>query len=52
MTDKEQIQHLSDDVDKLIERYRSEYDLPYAAVVGVLQMKAWLLCQEAQEEGE
>lgn len=46
MTEKEQIKHLADDVDKLIERYRTEYDLSYAAAVGVLQMKAHLLCAE------
>jgi hypothetical protein len=47
MTEKEQIQHFADDLDRLIERSRDEYDMSYAAVVGVLQMKIHLLCDEA-----
>lgn len=42
-----QIQHFCNDLDKLIDRYASEFDLPYAAIVGSLQMKSYLLCQEA-----
>lgn len=43
-----QIQHFCNDLDKLIDRYASEFDLPYAAIVGSLQMKSYLLCQDAQ----
>lgn len=50
MTEKEQITHLADEIDRLIDRFRSEYEISYAAVVGVLQMKAWLLCDEAEKE--
>lgn len=42
-----QTQQLADDLDKLVDRYRAEYDLSYADVVGVLHMKAWLMCDEA-----
>lgn len=47
-----QIQHFSDDLDRLIDRYREEYDLSYAAVVGSLHMKIHLLCSEAEEREE
>lgn len=49
MSEKEQTDHFANDIDKLVERYRSEYEVSYAAVVGVLQMKIHLLCQEASE---
>jgi hypothetical protein len=44
----DQTQQLSDDLDRLIERYRDEYDVTYATVVGVLMMKVWLLNEESQ----
>lgn len=47
MNTQEQINHFGDEIDNLVDRFRSEYDLPYAAVVGVLQMKSHLLMQEA-----
>lgn len=47
MDDKEQIQAFADDVDKLVERYRQEFDMTYAAVIGTLQMKVHLMCVEA-----
>lgn len=49
MSEKEQIDHFSNDLDRLVERYRNEYDISYAAVVGTLQMKIHLLCDEASE---
>lgn len=49
MDDKQQVFAFADDVDKLVERYRNEFDMTYAAVVGVLFMKAQLLCREAGE---
>lgn len=42
-----QIQHFCNDLDKLIDRYASEFDLNYASIIGALQMKTHLLCQEA-----
>jgi hypothetical protein len=49
MDDKQQIFAFADDIDRLVERYRSEFDISYASVVGVLFMKAQLLCGEAGE---
>lgn len=46
MTEHEQITHLADDLDSLVERYRKEYDLTYASVIGALMMKVHLLCME------
>lgn len=45
----EQVNHFSDDLDRLVDRYRAEYDLCYAEVVGALQMKIQLLCSEAND---
>lgn len=49
MDHKEQIQHFADELDRLVERFRSEYDLTYAATVGALMMKAHLLMAEAAD---
>lgn len=47
MTEQEQIFHFGDELDRLVNRFRSEYEISYAAIVGVLFMKAHLLCGEA-----
>ncbi len=52
MDDKQQIFAFADDIDRLVERYRSEFDMTYAAVVGVLFMKSQLLCGEAGEKDD
>lgn len=52
MTDKQQTDSFADELDKLVDRFRSEYDMSYAQVVGVLEMKKWLLCSEAEERGD
>lgn len=49
MTEKEQTTAFANDLDSLVERYRVEFDMTYAAVVGTLQMKQWLMCREAAE---
>ena len=49
MTEKEQTDHFANDLDSLVERYRKEYEISYAATVGVLQMKIHTLCAEANE---
>ena len=46
------VEHLGDEIDNLINRFRMEYDMTYAEAVGVLFMKAQLLCNEAAEEGD
>lgn len=45
MTQKEQIDHFATELDALVDRFAEEYDLPYASVVGVLQLKIVLLCK-------
>lgn len=52
MNDKQQIQAFADDLDNLIERYRREFDLSYAGVVGALHMKAYIMCKEASNQEE
>lgn len=52
MSEREQINHLSNEIDKLVDRMRAEYELSYAAIVGVLHFKAHLLCDEATERGK
>lgn len=52
MDANEQVKQFADDLDNLVDRYRDEYDLNYAAVVGALFMKAHLLCDEAGDEAE
>jgi len=52
MSESEQIQHFADEIDKLVDRYRSEYEIAYASITGVLQMKIHLLCQEASDRDE
>lgn len=47
-----QIQAFCNDLDKLIDRYASEFDLNYASIIGALQMKSHLLCQEALDNNQ
>lgn len=47
MNDAEQVTAFSDELDKLVERFRLEFDMSYAQVIGVFQMKSWLLMKEA-----
>lgn len=43
----EQIEHFEIEIGKVIARFRKEYEIPYASIIGVLQIKAHDLCQEA-----
>ncbi len=52
MTDKEQTDAFAGDLDKLVERYRQEFQVSYAIVIGTLQIKIWLLSHEANERRE
>lgn len=45
-----QLQQFADELDRLVERFRAEYDLSYGEVVGALQMKIHLLCVEAENQ--
>lgn len=50
MDAKDQIDHLENDLEIIIERYRKEYDLSYAAIVGVFMLKVHQLSVEAYDE--
>lgn len=47
MTGNEQVQALADDLGRLIDRYRQEFELSLAAVVGTLHVVAHELIHEA-----
>ena len=51
MSEGEQIKAFVEDVTKVVDRYRAEFNLTVAAVVGTLHMKAHLLCVEAGQKG-
>lgn len=52
MTEKQQIQALQRDLEKVIQRFRSEFDITYAAAIGVLDMIKMDLHAECPKEGE
>lgn len=43
---------MSREIDRVVDQFRTEFDLNYAAVIGILQMKVHLMCQEADEAGD
>ncbi len=47
--DPEQIRHFQDELDKLIRRYRHEYNITYASVIGILFACAQLLVEESKK---
>lgn len=49
VTEAEQINALSADIANVIDRYRQEFDLGYAAMIGVLHFRAHCLVNEAIE---
>lgn len=52
MDQKEQQRQFSEELDKLIDRFRKEYEISYASVVGSLTIKIHLLCTEAEEDND
>lgn len=52
MSDREQIQAFADDLDRLVDRYRDEFEISMAGVIGTLEFKQFLLMQEAQRTAE
>lgn len=52
MTEKDQIDALSDELDKLINRFCDEFDLARASAVGVLMFKAHTIMRDAEKQGE
>ncbi len=49
MSDKEQTDHFAAELDRLVDRFRAEYELSYATVIGTLTLKATFLALEARE---
>ncbi len=47
MDHKEQTDAFASELDALVARFCEEFDLTYAMAVGVLHLKAHLLCAEA-----
>ena len=45
--DDPQVVHFANEIDKLVDRFKDEYDLTYAAMIGVLFFKCHSLCDEA-----
>jgi len=52
MSEADQIKHFGDEIDRLVDRFRQEYEMTYAAAVGVLHIKAHLLCAESAERSD
>lgn len=47
MTHTQQITAFDNDILALINRYRREFDLPYASVIGTMQMRIMELYEDA-----
>ena len=52
MTEPDQTHHFATELDALILRFRQEYDLTLAAVVGTLYVKQHELCAEIMKKNE
>lgn len=52
MTEREQIEHFADELDKLVQRFRGEYELTYASITGCLNMKIFTLHREVEKMHE
>lgn len=50
MSTEEQIDQVSRQLDELVERVRQEYDMNYATLIGILDLKRHDLLMEATEE--
>lgn len=46
------VDHFVDELDRLIDRFRQEYDMTYAEVIGCLHMKTSDLWLEANDEDD
>lgn len=49
MSDAEQTQAFADDLQRLVQRYKNEFEITAAAAVGVLQFQQYLIMQEMQQ---
>ena len=52
MSHSEQINHFANEIQRVVDRFRSEYELPLASAVGVLNCVIFDLMQDAVEDEE
>ncbi len=52
MSEKEQIQHFVEEITKVVTRFRAEYQLTYASVIGALQIIIMDLYREARGDDD
>ena len=50
MSEQEQTYAFGHELDNLIDRFRSEFEMTYASIIGTLIIKANLLTNESTEE--
>lgn len=50
MPPNDQTTHFANDLERLINRYRDEYDITYAQLIGTLHLTMHLLCREAEQK--
>jgi hypothetical protein len=47
---RKQVKHFAIEIDNVIERFRKEYDMTFAEMIGVLQLEIHTLSAEAFKE--
>lgn len=52
MTEREQIEHLDEEIKKVLRRFVSEYQISNASAIGVLQLNIYDICRAGTEEVE
>lgn len=52
MTEREQVDAFAEDLGKLIDRYRSEFDLTIAGVFGVLECAKFEIWEDSRDGGD
>ncbi len=52
MTERQQIVAFESELDALICRYRSDFTMTYASMIGVLHIQAHVLAQDASDESD
>ena len=52
MTEHEQTDAFAADIERVIQRYRKEFQISYAAVIGILFIKAHDLASETLEDDD
>jgi hypothetical protein len=52
MNEADQTHAFANAIEKVISHYRDEFDLTYAAIIGVLTIQTQALCAEALEDEE